>query len=97
MINVGILFFEKYNLARAKRSVLCFVTLAKPLIEFGTKAYYSNLILLESMVPCNNGLLIISKTENKMLSFQGSHLTSFIKAGVPQGSIISTFVVLSDH
>ena len=66
------------HLTRAKRSVLCFVMLAKPLIEFGTKAYYSNLILLESMVPCYNGLLIISKTENKMLSYQGSHLTGVL-------------------
>ena len=49
--------------------MLCFVMLAKPLIEFGTKAYYSNLILLESKIPCYNGLLIISKTENNMLSW----------------------------
>ena len=48
----------------AKRSVLCFVMLAKPLIEFGTKAYYSNSVLFESTVPCCNGLL---DTENNVL------------------------------
>ena len=46
--------------------------------DVSTKAYYSNLILLESMVHCCNGLLIISKTENNVLFYQGSHLTGVL-------------------
>ena len=58
------------------RAVFCDVP--KPLIEFGTKAYYSNLILLESTVPCCNGLLTISETENNVLLYRRTHLTGVL-------------------
>ena len=35
-----------------------------------------------------NGILTISKTESNVASYQGPHLTCFIKAGVPPGSIL---------
>ena len=51
-----------------------FCVVSKAFQKIGTKAYYTNLNLLELMTPRFNGLLTVSKTEFNTSSYQAPNL-----------------------
>ena len=78
-----------------KRCGLSFATSAKLLIMSGILAFYINFVLLASRVMFFNGSKIIFLNGNKELYCQVFLLVwNFIKAGVPQGSILGSLLFL---